>query len=143
MVGRSYTVVTNTPVSGKVWCFRHKTARRSVTHGDISLDLSDAFLQWVTNRQKKLKLENIKSQIYLGWVSKYRCQQKERRWVPLLPSQTLPASNTEQNSIMKGNSQNLKDLIFRTNKTIYNVDSNKVKLKAGLSKRYKSKKTFS
>lgn len=140
MAGRSYTVVTNTPVSGKMWWFKDKTVRgRSVTHGDLSLDLSDAFLQWVTNKQEKLKLDRMKNEVYLGWVCSYPQRSDNKRMVPQSPSPLSDASSNKKKNNKVEKPSPLKELIFRTNKTVYNVDSDRVTFKTGLSKRYKHK----
>lgn len=129
MAGRSYTLVTNSPVSGKIsWTRHNNVKKRSVTHGDLSLDLSAAFLQWVTNKQVKLR-----SDLTARDVCPVHKQPRDtvQRCSPQLPDQLADRKKE------KVASPNLKDLIFRTNKTVYNVDSNRVTLKAGLSKRYK------
>ncbi|CCF58265.1 hypothetical protein KAFR_0E01110 [Kazachstania africana CBS 2517] len=56
----------------------------------------------------------------------------------LMNDESVPCRNIEeQEAPMQAIHIPLKDLIYRTNKEFYNIDSNKVKFKAGLTKRNK------
>lgn len=54
----------------------------------------------------------------------------ENAWVPETPETSL-----DEVSLPEGVHKSLKDLIHKTNKNLYDVDSNKVKYKAGLSRK--------
>lgn len=55
---------------------------------------------------------------------------EENTWVPETPETSL-----DEVSLPEAVHKSLKDLIYKTNRNLYDVDSNKVKYKAGLSRK--------